>query len=237
MVIPAEIQSPFSCQKLCYVHAVGQYFVCTMTRAVFLDALGTLVELEPPWISLRDRVPEEVNDERLMAALRAEMEYYREHAQEGRDEASLAELRERCAAIVSEKLGIEISVDELVEAIRFEVYPDVDPALAVLRQRGLTLITVSNWDYALPSVLERCGLDGKLDGTVTSAEVGARKPDPAIFVRALELARCEPAEALHVGDTPEEDVAGARAAGIRPLLIDRDGGGDISSLEEISEHL
>jgi putative hydrolase of the HAD superfamily len=209
-----------------------------MTRAVFLDALGTLLELEPPWISLRDRVPPEVSDERLMSALRAEMAYYREHAHEGRDEASLAELRERCAAIVSEKLGMQITVDELVEAIRFSAYPDVLPALSVLHDRGLTLVAVSNWDCSLPRVLERCGLDGLLDGTVTSAETGSRKPDPGIFEAALELAACEPAEALHVGDTAEEDVAGARAAGIRPLLIDRDGSdGDISSLEQIGEHL
>lgn len=209
-----------------------------MLRAVFLDALGTLVELEPPWISLRDRVPAEVSDERLVAALRAEMAYYREHAQEGRDEASLAELRERCAGIVSEKLGMEISVDELVEAIRFTAYPDAIPALASLRARGLTLVAVSNWDCSLPRVLGRCGLDGMLDGTVTSAETGSRKPDPGIFRSALELAGCEPDEALHVGDTAEEDVVGARAAGIRPLLIDRNGGaGDISSLEEIGEHL
>jgi putative hydrolase of the HAD superfamily len=209
-----------------------------MTRAVFLDALGTLVELEPPWISLRDMVPTEVSDEQLVEALKAEMAYYREHAHEGRDEASLAELRERCAAIVSEKLGLEISVEELVEAIRFSAYPDVVPALDGLRDRGLTLVAVSNWDCSLPRVLERCGLDGMLDGTVTSAETGSRKPDPGIFAAALELAGCAPAEALHVGDTPEEDVEGARAAGIRPLLIDRDGdGGDISSLEEIGEHL
>ncbi len=209
-----------------------------MLRAVFLDALGTLVELEPPWIFLRDRVPGEVSDDRLVAALRAEMAYYREHAQEGRDEASLAELRERCAAIVSEQLGTAISVDELVSAIRFTVYPDVAPALEGLRERGLSLVAVSNWDCSLPRVLERCGLDGMLDGAVSSAEAGASKPDPAIFAAALELAGCEPAEAVHVGDTADEDVAGARAAGIRPLLIDRKrGGGDISSLEEIGEHL
>jgi 2-haloalkanoic acid dehalogenase type II len=209
-----------------------------MTRAVFLDALGTLVELEPPWVSLRGQVPAEVSDERLVAALRAEMAYYREHAQEGRDEASLADLRERCAALVSRELGVEIGVDELVSAIRFSAYPDAVPALTSLRDRGLRLVTVSNWDCSLPRVLERCGLDGLLDGTVTSAEAGARKPDPAIFAAALELAGCEPAEALHVGDTAEEDVDGARAAGIRSLLIDRDGpGGDISSLEEIDQHL
>jgi putative hydrolase of the HAD superfamily len=209
-----------------------------MTRAVFLDALGTLVELEPPWISLRDLVPAEVSDERLEAALRAEMAYYREHAQEGRDEASLADLRERCAALVSRELGVEIGVDQLVSAIRLTAYPDAVPALSALRDRGLRLIAVSNWDCSLPGVLERCGLDGLLDGTVTSAEAGAPKPDPAIFAAALELAGCEPDEALHVGDTFDEDVAGAAAAGIRPLLIDRAGpGGDISSLEEIDQHL
>ena len=94
-----------------------------MTRAVLLDALGTLVELEPPWISIRDMVPAEVSDERLIEALKAEMAYYKEHAHEGRDEASLAELRERCARIVSERLGMDVGVDELVAAIRFSPYP------------------------------------------------------------------------------------------------------------------
>jgi putative hydrolase of the HAD superfamily len=87
-------------------------------------------------------------------------------------------------------------------------------------------------------VLERCGLAELLAGTVSSAEAGARKPDPAIFATALGLVGCEPAEALHVGDTPEEDLDGARAAGIRALLIDREGeDGDISSLSEIEHHL
>jgi putative hydrolase of the HAD superfamily len=209
-----------------------------MVRAVFLDALGTLVELEPPWLSLRDRIPDQVSDERLEEALRAEMAYYRDHAHEGRDEASLADLRERCAGIVSEKLGIEVTADELVEAIRFDAYPDAVPALRELGERGLRLVAVSNWDCSLPAVLERCGFGGLLDGAVSSAVAGARKPDPAIFEPALELARCAAEQAVHVGDTAEEDVAGARAAGIRPLLIDRNGNeGDISSLRQIREHL
>jgi putative hydrolase of the HAD superfamily len=209
-----------------------------MVRAVFLDALGTLVALEPPWVSLRDRVPDEIGDERLEAALRAEMAYYRDHAHEGRDEASLADLRERCAALVSDQLGVEVTAAELVEAIRFDAYPDAAPALIELRARDLRLVAVSNWDCSLPSVLDRCGLEGLLDGAVSSAVAGARKPDPAIFRPALELAGCGPEEALHVGDTPGEDVDGARAAGIRSLLIDRDGGGgDISSLREIHQHL
>jgi putative hydrolase of the HAD superfamily len=209
-----------------------------MTRAVFLDALGTLVELEPPWVSLRARIPAEVSDERLEEALRAEMAYYRDHAHEGRDEASLADLRERCAGIVSEKLGIEVTADELVAAIRFDAFPDAVPALRELRERGLRLVAVSNWDCSLPAVLERCGLGELLDGAVSSAVAGARKPDPAIFEPALELAGCAPEQAVHVGDTAAEDVVGARAAGIRPLLLDRNGNdGDISSLGQIREHL
>jgi putative hydrolase of the HAD superfamily len=209
-----------------------------VVRAVFLDALGTLVELEPPWVSLRERIPAEVSDERLQIAIRAEMAYYREHSQEGRDADSLADLRERCAALISNELGVEVSARDLVESIRFGAYPDAEPALRGLRERGMLLLAVSNWDCSLSAVLERCGLGELLDGVVTSAEVGASKPDPAIFRAALERAGSEPDQALHVGDTPEEDLAGARAAGIRALLIDRSGdGGDIASLAEIDQHL
>ena len=123
-----------------------------------------------------------MSDERLEQALRAEMAYYREHAHEGRDEASLAELRERCAGIVSERARDRRQRSTSWSMrIRFDVYPDAVPALRELRDRGLRLVAVSNWDCSLPAVLERCGLGELLDGTVTSAAAGARKPDPAIF--------------------------------------------------------
>jgi putative hydrolase of the HAD superfamily len=206
------------------------------TRAVLLDALGTLVELEPPWVHLAKAL-RSAPDERLVRAMRAEMAYYKEHSHEGRDAPSLGELRARCAAVLSRELGREVSVEAMMEAIRFRAFPDATPALAELRELGLRLVCVSNWDFSLPEVLTRCGLDGALDGVVTSAEVGFGKPDPAIFARGLELAGCSAAEALYVGDSREEDLEGARAAGIRALLIDRDGGGDIDSLEAIGHHL
>ena len=207
-----------------------------MTRCVLLDALGTLVELEPPWIHLAAELGVEP-DEQLVRAVRAEMAYYRDHSHEGRDAESLAELRDRCAAIVSTELGTEVSAGQLMAAIRFRPYPDAPPALAALRGMGLRLVCVSNWDISLPDVLERCGLGGMLDDVVTSAAVGARKPDPRIFEVALDRAGCRSGEAIHVGDTPDEDLAGASAAGIRALLIDRDGTGDIGSLAAIRHHL
>jgi HAD superfamily hydrolase (TIGR01509 family) len=202
------------------------------TKAVFLDALGTLVELEPPWVHLAADLGLEP-DERLVDAVRAEMGYYKQHAHEGTDPEALADLRARCAAVLSRQLGREIPVEQMMAAIRFRAYPDAPDALEELRALGLKLVSVSNWDVSLSEVLERCGLLAALDGVVTSAGSGARKPDPTIFAPALDLAGCEPEEALHVGDTAGEDVAAARAAGIPVLLLDREGGGDIASLEEI----
>jgi putative hydrolase of the HAD superfamily len=197
-------------------------------HAVLLDALGTLVELEPPWERL------EGEPDRVKAAFKAEMAYYREHSLEGRNEASLADLRARCAALLSEGLGREVGVPEMMAAIRFRAFDDAAPALRELRAGGLRLVCVSNWDYSLPEVLGRVGLLALLDGVVTSAGVGVAKPAAGIFGAALELAGCDASEALHVGDSSEEDVRGASAAGIRAVLIDRSGrGGDIASLIEI----
>jgi len=204
----------------------------TSTRAVLLDALGTLVELEPPWVHLAPQLEMEPAD--VAPAVRAEMDFYKEHAHEGRDEESLAALRKRCADILSWELDREVSVETMLAAIRFRAFDDARPTLDSLRKSGMRLICVSNWDASLPEVLVRCGLGDALDGIVTSAKSGHKKPDPAIFLAALELAGCGTDEAIHVGDTVAEDIAGAAAAGIRALHLDRSGGGDISSLSEVA---
>ena len=220
------------------------------TRAVLIDALGTLIELEPPAPLLRAALGGDLELEAVERAMRAEMSYYRDHSHEAGDAESLAALRRTCAELLSDELGREVAVETMMGAIRFRAFPDAAPALAELRRLGLALVCVSNWDRSLPGVLERVGLAAGLDGMVASATAGHRKPDPAIFAAGLELAACSPEEALAVGDTPAEDVAGAEAAGIRALLLDREGsdpsgsdpgGSDgavvVSSLGEISHHL
>jgi putative hydrolase of the HAD superfamily len=210
---------------------------------VLLDALGTLVALEPPWpalvreLRLRHRI--EITLEQAVTALRAEMAYYRAHSHEAHDAATLADLRRRCAQVVAEtisepiaepiaepisELDLDALTDTLLAALRFQAYPDAEPALAKLRATGVRAVVVSNWDVSLHSVLAQTGLAPLLDGTLTSAEFGAAKPAPAIFAAALELAGATAAAALHVGDSFEEDVLGARAAGIEPLLLVRDPG-------------
>lgn len=202
------------------------------TRAILLDALGTLVELEPPWERLEGARPAEAQ-----SAFLAEMAHYRKHAHEARDAASLRALREGCAELLSRELGREVPVAAMMAAISFRAFADAPPALRELRTRGLRIVCVSNWDYALPEVLERVDLGALLDAVVTSAAVGARKPDPRVFEAALRAAGCDAAEALHVGDSAVEDVDGARTAGVRALLLDRGGGGDIASLAEVASHL
>jgi putative hydrolase of the HAD superfamily len=113
----------------------------------------------------------------------------------------------------------------MLAAIRFVPFPEVPGALRALRARGVTLVVASNWDCSLGEVLEQAGLRGLVDGVVTSAQVGAAKPERALFDAALELAGCAPGEAVHVGDSPDGDVAGAAAAGIRAILVERHGDG------------
>jgi putative hydrolase of the HAD superfamily len=111
----------------------------------------------------------------------------------------------------------------MLEALEFRPYPDVEPALRALRDAGIRLVIASNWDCSLPDWLGPTGLLELVDGIVTSADAGRAKPDPAVFRLALELAGAEPAEALHVGDSLENDVEGAAAVGIRAVLLAREG--------------
>jgi putative hydrolase of the HAD superfamily len=199
-------------------------------RAALLDALGTLVELERPWphlvAELRARGVSESEDEAKRAML-AEMAYYKANHDDASDRAGLEDLRRRCAAIVRDELGTALPLEEVEEAmlaaIRFRPYLEVPGVLRALRERGARLVVVSNWDVSLHDVLERTRLRPLLDAVVTSAEFGAAKPDPAIFAHALELAGARAADAVHAGDDVEADVHGARAAGIEPVLVARDG--------------
>jgi putative hydrolase of the HAD superfamily len=123
----------------------------------------------------------------------------------------------------------------LMASLRFRAYAEAREVLAELGELGIARVVVSNWDVSLRDVLVRTGLAPLLDGLAISAEVGAAKPDRAIFERALALAGVAAGEALHVGDTYDIDVAGARAAGIHAVHVDRSGGsaGAIASLADV----
>jgi putative hydrolase of the HAD superfamily len=202
------------------------------TRAVLLDMFDTLVELEPPAPRLRSRLAAltgvDVGKEAAARGFRAEIRHYLAHHMEGHDAPSLERLRDDCAAVLHEALdmpGIERSAVRraMLEALECRAFPDTAPALEALRALGMRLVVVSNWDVSLPAWLERTGLSPFVDGTVSSAVVGEAKPSPKVFHAGLALAGVAPEEALHVGDSLEADVDGARAAGLRALLLVRAG--------------
>jgi putative hydrolase of the HAD superfamily len=203
----------------------------TAIRAVLLDALGTLVELPAPWPPLVSELGARgaaVTEQEARSALEEEMAYYRAHHDEATGAAELDDLRDRCTEVLRSALpprarDVADLRGALLAALRFRPYAEVPGVLAELGELGVARVVVSNWDVSLRAVLDRTGLTPLLDGIVISAEVGAAKPDPAIFERALAVAGARAEEAVHVGDTPDVDVAGALAAGVRAVHLDRSG--------------
>ena len=200
-------------------------------RAVLLDALDTLVELQPPAPRLRRLLAHagfDVSEERAATGFAAEIAYYQDHHLEGSDPERLERLRDRCAeelrrALALPELDHASARRAMLGALEFRPYPDALPALEELRERGVALVIASNWDCSLPDWLEPTGIMELVDGVVTSAEVGAAKPDARVFERALAVAGVASGEALHAGDKVDNDVEGARAAGVRPVLVQREG--------------
>jgi len=125
-------------------------------RAVLLDALGTLLELEdpgPPLAAELSSAGAEVSVDEARGAVVAEMTYYKAHHDEASDRVRLADLRRRCAEVLREALerpDLELGAvtDALLAAIRFEPFPDAVPALRALREAGVALVAASNWDVS-----------------------------------------------------------------------------------------
>jgi HAD superfamily hydrolase (TIGR01509 family) len=187
---------------------------------VTVDAMGTLVELDDPvgrlGQALRERSVERSPAD-VAAAFAAEVDYYVGHKLAARDEQGLADLRRECARVFLEAGEVDLDPGEFapsfVAAIAFRPLDGAVEALERLRAAGLVLACVSDWDIGLGEQLERIGLGHLFSLVLTSAEVGEEKPNPTLFLQALERLRVEPARALHVGDG-EADRKGAEAAGL-----------------------
>ncbi|MEM9380424.1 MAG: HAD-IA family hydrolase [Planctomycetota bacterium] len=113
------------------------------------------------------------------------------------------------------------------DARTFRVFPDARDLLGRARARGLPIAVVSNWSEALDGLVRDLGLD--VDVVLSSAVLRSEKPEPAIFLAALRAVGADPADALHVGDSLRCDVEGARAVGVRAVLLDRSATGRAGS--------
>ncbi len=201
-------------------------------RAVFLDAGHTILAGKPSWFDVWAEALAEfdvtLDREALQRAYaRATDAFSHVPANEFTEETWRQFLQEMVGnlQLPGREKQIADHMHRLLSQVRpqYAPYPEVPEVLAELRRKGLRLAVVSNWEPDLPEVLERAGLRQYFDAVVASALVGAAKPDPRIFRVALDALSVQPKEVIHVGDSYETDVSGARAAGLYPVLLDRDG--------------
>ena len=209
-------------------------------RAVFFDLYGTLARFEPPREEIQGAAASEhglsVTAKGIANGYRAADEFMAsQNATEPIRSMSPAE-RDRFFAryeqLVLEGAGHRVDTDTAARIWRtvrsqrygLALFPDVLPTLAALGENGTTLGVISNMNETGEAVGKLLGLIGHIDLIVTSQEAGAEKPHPPIFLEALRRADARAEEAVHVGDQPASDVEGARAVGMRAILMDRYGG-------------
>jgi len=139
--------------------------------------------------------------------------------------------REQWAALVDEtfestgKKPSEVFFEELYDRFAapeaWRVFDDVLPSFDALAAMDIHLGVVSNWDERLRPLLEKLGLNRYFEAVIVSCEVAFTKPSPVIFEQAARMLGEAPENILHVGDSQEHDVEGARGAGFNALLLDR----------------
>ena len=199
-------------------------------KVIFFDAGGTLVHLDCACLSqlLRDELGCELALDGFSRAQSLAMDTVARLAAEG--VGTTDTLKRQFYTTRLPQMGL--AQDKLNQAVDCALrlaqaemlWRNADastaPVLRELRQRGFALGIISNADGRLESSFAQAGLTEHFDFFIDSFDVGAEKPDPAIFRFALDQAGIEPHEAAHVGDIYTVDVIGARRAGLLPILYD-----------------
>jgi putative hydrolase of the HAD superfamily len=206
-------------------------------QAVFFDAAGTLMKpvrgVGESYTSLAVRHGKEVAPAEVMARFRECFENSPRLAFPGAAESDI-EILERqwwkdLVGRVFEPWGrfekfdayFAELFDYFAQPTAWALYPEVMETLAALKQRGLILDVISNFDSRLVRILDGLGVGSQFESIFVSSRIGYAKPDRRIFDAALHSHGLTPAQALHVGDSEIYDLDGARQAGLKGVLIDR----------------
>jgi putative hydrolase of the HAD superfamily len=207
-----------------------------MPKAIFFDAAGTLIRLTKSvgqhYALVGQRQGLELDAaalDRTFAQLWKEMPLRPATGQprEDDDKDWWRDLVERLLERISARVDpldrdtfFEAAYGHFAEAGVWELYPEVREVLEALAPH-YELAVVSNFDGRLRMILEHLTTSKYFRHVFLSSELGADKPDPFIYQRALEVSGFEPGEVLHVGDDPARDWAAARAAGLEVFPLDR----------------
>ncbi len=132
------------------------------------------------------------------------------------------------------------SIETIFGPNHFRLFPEVIPVLEELKRRGLAVGIVSNWHRGLNHFCAQYGILEFPDVVITSTDAGCEKPHPTIFGKAATRLGVSAGKVAHVGDSPEDDVEGARNAGMQAILLDRHDrvlsvGRKVRDLEEMLE--
>jgi len=181
-----------------------------------LDPGGVDRHIRDVWDEMNRQVPPGTN--RYAHYPDGEEEYWLRFSRQTLERATSSALSDELARLALARIR-----EAFADPGSWTVFADVRPTLERLVTQGTRLAVVSNWDSRLPWVLRMLDLARFFDDVGVSCFEGVEKPNPDIFFRVLARLGERPGDALHVGDVPEIDLAGARAAGIDGLLIDRHG--------------
>jgi putative hydrolase of the HAD superfamily len=207
-------------------------------RAVLFDAGETLVHPSPSFPELFTDVLGNAGHERdaqaVIDASRSVFHRFSEAARDAELWTTSPERSERFWTSVYDRMLQELGLggdtalrDTLyatfTDPSNYALFDDVKETIEALESASLTLGIVSNFEAWLDDLLETLGVRERFAVRVISGIEGVEKPDPAIFVRALERLGLDAADVVYVGDNPEFDVDPAAALGMTPVLIDRRG--------------
>lgn len=130
-----------------------------------------------------------------------------------------------------------------IDHANYRLFDDALPTLEAVRARGYRIGIISNWEAWLVGLLRTVGVEPYADFQSISGLVGHEKPSRVIFDHAVACSGVSPNEILHVGDSLTSDYEGATSAGLRAVLLDRDGRHAhrpirrISTLDQLVDHL
>ena len=208
-----------------------------MLKAIFFDAVGTLFYLTKTvgdhYAFVGEEVGLSLNAKKLDAAFHSAWKQMppREAIDSPRENDDKDWWRELTNFVLEEAAPtideldrdnfFEVAYEHFAEAGVWELYPEVVDVLEELRPR-FELAVVSNFDGRLRVILERLGISKYFRHVFVSSEIGADKPDPEIFRRALKFLELSANQVLYVGDDPERDWRAATAAGLSIFQLDRE---------------